>query len=107
MKVVIDRLNWLRGEGSAHSYLLRPADKKQCCLGFLGQALNIDIYGLTSPEKTGVTWPTGCINEYGLNSLVINNLMRVNDHTNYSDAEREEKIKELFSTIGIEVEFIN
>lgn len=34
MKLIIDRKTWLRGEGSLHSYLRRPADDKMCCLGF-------------------------------------------------------------------------
>ena len=37
-KFVVDRSKWLRGEGFQDSFLLRPADDKQCCIGFLAGA---------------------------------------------------------------------
>lgn len=48
MKLIIDRLTWLRGEGEDQSYLYRATDKKMCCLGFYALACGLTIQDIDS-----------------------------------------------------------
>lgn len=130
MKFTINRTAWLRGEGSDKSFLIRMCDGKQCCLGFLGLACGYDIRDLlqsTTPVRADVVrrnfyrsnenplpceatlWPKKIIinDEIGYTRTdITDHLMAINDKRNISDSEREEKLTELFESIGIEVEFI-
>jgi hypothetical protein len=117
MKLTIDRSQWLRGEGSENSYLLRKKDDKMCCLGFFSLQCGFDyleIRGIKSPislhqsrwaEKT--TEGSFLFRNDGANSEALVQLMEINDTTNYPDDDiREAKIAALFSKHGVEVEFI-
>jgi hypothetical protein len=41
MKLIIKKSEWLRGEGSTNSYLLRASDQKRCCVGIYCRALGV------------------------------------------------------------------
>lgn len=120
MKLVIDRKKWLRGEGR-DSYLLRPSDGKQCCLGFLGLACGYkpaDLHARMSPLSTfnlqkDSKWciPVGhkdtATNGEEMHSAIILELTRINDHMYMTDDAREHDLKQAFASVGIEVTFEN
>ena len=109
MKLTIDRNTWLRGE-TDESKLLRSSDNKMCCLGFLALALNASKEEISDQSTPGtacsVKWLDGML-KMGHESHISNDLMRVNDSPNLSASEREAKLSQLFSQLGVEVEFIN
>lgn len=108
MKFTIDRQKWLRGEGGMYSYLLRPSDGKQCCVG-----MYLEHCGVTTSELKGkaviselcatITPSAGWL----MNQSPRNELYSTNDDRELSDAERERDIAKYFATVGVEVEFIN
>ena len=112
--LVIPRKLWLRGEGSAASYLLR-ADGKMCCLGLYLRAqglLPIEILGVRNPSSLQAI-PSWLLNKESkhievLNSFAAEQLMQVNDNPNLDIAPmaREAAISALFHKQGIEVSFI-
>ncbi len=118
MKLVIDRKKWLRGDGR-DSYLIRPSDGKQCCLGFLGLACGYepaDLHARLSPLSTFESekdnkWciPVGnkdaATNGEEMHSAIILELTRINDHMYMKDNDREEKLTEAFASVGVEVTF--
>ena len=116
MKLSITRSNWLRGEGPISSFLLREEDSKMCCLGFLAKACGAqdgDIVNSKIPSYAKkVSWPKGIVtvtdSELGYSTDLTIELMEVNDlhNKNLSDSIRETKLKEMFASIGIEVEFV-
>jgi hypothetical protein len=118
-KLIIDRDKWLRGEGAEHSYLIRPTDCKQCCLGF-----DLLRRGFTVTELTGNKMPTDvassedqadrlqglverCCGCHWDSSELANQLMLVNDSRERDQQEREQEIARLFAEIGVDVEFVN
>jgi hypothetical protein len=127
MKLVIDRAKWLRGEGSSTSRLLRPSDKKMCCLGFYGIACKVSedsLMSCTTPDglngegasfwlwtkaKKGGAWLFSRKN-YLPNRNVISQacqkLMKANDNIDLPEANREQEIADLFFQHGVEVEFV-
>ena len=118
-KLTIDRNTWLRGD-SKSSALLRAEDGKMCCLGFCAVQSGIPADGIADlgrPDDVDTEfyelWPTGLIcvdedadDEYSL-SDVAERLIAENDSFYTPDSEREQRIASLFSSIGIEVQFIN
>lgn len=120
MKLTIDRNTWLRGTGSANSYLLRKSDGRKCCLGFLACSLGASqdqIENIAAPNFTNykLNWPHGLVTStqdyIGVdnypNNYIGNVLMLINDNDKISDLERETQLINIFKQIGIEVEFIN
>ena len=120
MKLVIDRKTWIRGEDSGASCLLRSSDGKKCCLGFYALACGLhenQIREKPAPanlSNTGIKqWndtmyrsiPTDAYQTLK-HSSIAQHLMLINDEVCFSsEEEREQKIKELFARIGVEVEF--
>lgn len=122
-KLIIEEDKWLRGEGSMASRLLRPADGKMCCLGFL--ALQC---GYTEEQISDYSAPKSIVYDYGgkpkgsfekLVSINTDNhhrsvqctnicerLMEANDDQSLSNIGRKCRISELFKEINIEVEFV-
>jgi hypothetical protein len=104
----------LRGEGYEDSYLLRSKDGKQCCIGFLCEAFGVpkpdlkDIRGsqklvkyrnlpewLTVDSATDVSIGSDLFIAYALN-----------DNKRLSEADREQRIAEIFAKHDIQVEFV-
>ena len=107
MKLVIDRTQWLHGEGSQQSYLVRTEDKKMCCLGFLGLSCGYtkdELEDKQVPEQIcdNSKWPILFHNEDEVAEFTT-----TNDRTNITDEEREQELIKLFRAAGIEVTFIN
>lgn len=111
MKLTIDREIWLRGEGSLSSFLLRKRDNKQCCIGILLEANGVEkekLAGVSAVkshlDQILITVPE---NLSWLKQDQVNEFYSMNDSKAYDDTFREQKLTEMFSTHGIEVEFIN
>ncbi len=103
MKFIIDRRVWLRGEGSANSFLLRPADGKMCCMGQVCLQLGVvpadlERRKIMSGEQEMKLTSDRCL---------VNAAYSANDNEFGTDAAREEKLTDIFGTIGHEIEFIN
>lgn len=132
MKFTIDREKWLRGESPSVSRLLRSIDRKMCCLGFAALASGYtenDIRDKTGPSEVRedrievladdifelLTFNIDGSVGFGHvgNNAVCKSMMDTNDRKfdNYgnpmTDAVRESTLKNLFSSIGVEVDFIN
>ncbi len=105
----IDRNTWLRGEGSDTSYLLRPSDKKMCCLGFLcGQYNSIyEFLGHQTVDEDDLPESVYDALENGLSAPTLEELYCINDSEVLSDVEREQELTKLFAGAGINVEFYN
>lgn len=111
MKLRIHRSKWLRGESD--SYLVRRADNKMCCLGFFGCALGIKkqrMLGHSNPDSVNSKlWPEWAQSyRFGtfVSRVTLNDLIITNDDPRMGESDREEKIKALFKSKGVEVEFI-
>jgi hypothetical protein len=111
-KFVIDHKNWLRGEGTQDSYLLRK-DGKMCCLGFMSKA-----FGVPENEILEVTMPFVLDNDRDHDSWLLypecvrhdidmRDISEVNDDENTDDAFKEKAIKEYMKTkYDLDVEFV-
>lgn len=123
-KLIIDRKIWARGETSAHVNKLLDfrshgsgGARAQCCIGIYLSSCGMtdeQIGGLSTPADFGVLrnlpdearWlvtekkPT----LYDASDVACD-LIGANDRAYMPD--REERIKALFATQGIEVEFVN
>lgn len=118
MKLIIDRQTWLRGEGWDDSFLLRPEDGKMCCLGFLSDQCGVPLKAI-SDAQTPVDLsaihrsllPEFLFRELeddrDVHSKECMELMQINDNQNLDPKEREDKLTEVFTANGIEVQFIN
>lgn len=130
MKLEIDRAKWLRGE--LDSKLLRERDQKMCCLGFYSLACGLtkdnileycepnqpfenaknlrvptDMKGLVETETEECELADGSFRTDTYYSItgISQQLMRVNDDVNLTDAQREARITQLFAEIAVEVSF--
>lgn len=111
-ELTIDRKKWLRGEGHGQSYLLRPGDRKQCCIGLYLTALHIPddhLQGKSEPGQLqslpGVSWWL-MNNDGSCNSDTCFDLFHLNDDKLLSEKEREKGVKQLFAKHGIQVRFV-
>lgn len=104
---VVKRSTWFRGKGHVVSALLR-SDNKMCCVGFLCIAA-----GATSSQilnKKCISRHIGLDMEYftessGASSNIALKIYEINDNMDLTDEQREEKLTELFKSIGIEIKF--
>lgn len=121
---VVDRRTWLRGNGPDSSSLL-DENGCGCCLGHYAKACSLPdeliqyeespagVCANPSSEYGAIPWITkllqseldddGNLSETG----VCMRLMAVNDATDISDSKREERLTQLFASIGIAVKFEN
>lgn len=111
MKFTVERATWMRGAGTS---TLLSTGGCRCCLGFVAKQCGIsDAYLLRKATPPSLskenrkllpqwlfTEDSFFSSEDGLNA------MEINDSYVYSDAEREEKLKEIFTKHGDEIEFI-
>lgn len=123
MKFTIQRLKWYRGQGGTESRLLLP-NEKMCCLGFFALALGAtpdQIREKTDPQEVpGVftkdaKWLLDFLEDETTvrnNSNEACSLIKINDEGQeheYHDeeADREQKIAEIFAKHGVEVEYVD
>jgi hypothetical protein len=114
MKLTISRAQWLRGEGSEASYLLRESDGKMCCLGFYALACGIpqdDIIFIPAPSKIDYrlvecTHINQLVTSDLENTELCCDLMNINDRISITEERREEEIITKMATINVQVEFV-
>jgi len=122
-KFTVNRDAWDRGREEGGALL---SSYGYCCLGFLGLACGLednDLKGNSLPEETMHSklaedenpWPASLViwrddrphdRREWKDTHFTNAVVTVNDDCSISDAEREEKLTELFASQGIEVEFV-
>lgn len=118
MKFTIERSKWCRGRQQEHDEisLLRTRDMKMCCLGFFGLACGLKEFEIQDRADPADTydghWPAWALvendeDEKLHNSSIIRALISINDDENISEIKREEAIKELFASQGVEVRFVD
>lgn len=118
-KLIIDRNEWLRGEGSDASYLLRATDGKMCCLGIYALSCGLTkdmIRSCRAPTSVsrsvlfdnGPT-PRSLFEEKAPwlfdDSEEVAELIDINDEG--CKSTREANLAAIFARHGVEVEFIN
>jgi hypothetical protein len=121
--LVINRKNWLRGEGGDVSFLKREEDGKMCCLGMylnqcrVPQGDMIDVQVPCSLEFKTIPkqakWmiddnyeASPLCNSLMNTSPLCNSLMNTNDDQKINEGKREKIISEKFSKAGIKVTFV-
>jgi len=108
--LVIDRSRWLRGEGADKSFLHRPEDGKQCCLGFYLRSCRVplrELRGAAIPsDLETVPSQAAWLDDGHGRSEECQRLMTVNDAYDLPDAEREEKIRKTFAEHKVKVRFV-
>lgn len=97
------------------SYLLRPSDRKRCCLGqVLGDNGVPDSVLRMAKSPAGITdvcpVPAACSYLVGghagnWNSGLCGEMMVTNDTMEITADEREQRLTALFARAGVEVEF--
>ena len=111
MKLIIDRREWLRGEGPGPSKLLRSSDGTRCCVGIYARALGVhdgSILNCSWPGERCVwhadeaPWLPIHPEEDARDSLSC-----LNDDPALDDATRERLITERFAEHDVDVTFIN
>lgn len=114
MELKIVRKRWLRGkdsinmDGNHDSYLRRPRDGKQCCLGFHARACKVpikDILGRGMPyslsENAKKKLPA-----WMLKRKIVNAIADLNDNRTLTEPVRERKIAAHFAKHGVKVTFV-
>ena len=98
----VDESKWYRGKGGHESKLLR-IDGLMCCLGFLGESLNVPCVGMLDKEEPGIVseWPNDLVKRAKVTCDIIN----VNDEPKINDNLRKTKLVRLFASLGIRVTF--
>jgi len=112
MKLVIDRIKWLRGEGSFESKLLRSRDKKMCCIGILCSALGVRdeiMKDQAGSQRLGITTLPDWLleNPSPITDPDLFEAYRANDDPIMDEKSREQFITGIFAKHDIQVEFIN
>jgi len=121
MKLKISRKHWLRGN-DPRGVLFDSTSRKMCCLGFYGRAQGLrigDIINLETPafvvqdasdkktaEKAEKAF-SKLLTPEGQDTELCTQLVSVNDNAHLTEDERESKIHELFSKIGVDVMFVD
>ena len=113
MDLIIDRNEWLRGEGGIKSFLLRESDGKRCCVGIYARAL-----GVPDNQILNCPWPRQGSSSVesvwradeadwlipGVDQLY--SLGGIND-AYIDETDREGQIAAIFAEHGVNVSFIN
>ena len=115
MKFTVKRSEWLRGEGSGNSYLIRKSDGKKCCIGFVGQQCGISDKTLTGRQdiasfkksETNNWLPEASLWPAWMKSGDIAAAYEANDDKNSSDRIREAELRGIFVAHGDEIEFVD
>jgi hypothetical protein len=110
----VHRSTWYRGhfgQQDSSSKLLRP-DGQRCCIGFVGQQCGIPDGQLLDRGTVAVCdidsymkFPGWMRSE--LEPSEIENAYNTNDHSQITDAEREEELIEIFARNGDTLVFVD
>lgn len=107
----ISREKWLRGKGGYDSYLIRPRDGKQCCLGFYLKACGVApgiLKGKKTPKflrRTDIPQEAQWLIAGESNSAATNFLTGCNDSWRRLPNTQEELIAKEFRKHGVKVIF--
>jgi len=119
LKVIVDRLKWIRGEGVKASFLLRPGDYKMCCMGFACEAAGISRENLLNKKVVTDVIDARCEISHPLHGFcshlmvdafdntVAGIIYMINDNEALTDSKRESRLIELGRMVDIDFEFIN
>ena len=109
-KLIIPVWKWLHGardsDGGCNSYLLRPDDEKQCCLGFYLEACGVSRNRLAGKREPRELHGVPAEAEWTVSdSETVLKLMDINDGSAGGRVNRK-LIAKLFKQKGVEVEFV-
>ncbi len=106
----VKRSEWLRGEGTNASRLLRPIDGKKCCVGFFAE----QIFGCDrkSIQNIGslscaLNTATATFSDSVLWQKVSSDIYRTNDNMVITETSREAALRNLFAVVGYEILFVD
>ena len=114
MTFTIDVDKWLRGKGSINSYLLRPEDGRQCCIGLYLTACGIPDEVLNLKRAAGTIscdlpndalWLMDSSMDGDIDSDIAEIFYYDNDSQQLTESERRTRIRRQFSLAGIQVLF--
>lgn len=111
-KFTIDRSKWARGRGGERSQLMNIETRHMCCLGFAALAFGVaekqiegcGDYNDVSDSRIPVELAGGRNRQ---STELHDEICRTNDSPFLADTAREQRITELFATIGVAVEFVD
>lgn len=117
LKVVIDRLEWYRGQGFDESALLRKTDNRKCCLGFaalVDGAIPLSIRGINAPHQIVDSnilarlrnGADAGMEKNGSSTELCYKMMATND-SKMEESDREQELIGLGKKVNIEFSFIN
>lgn len=116
-QVVVVRERWYRGQGDAFSMLLRPKDRKMCCLGFwmcAAGATEKDIESYVSPRSLARIRECdidGLVDTDYYNSKqnsdICGEMMRTNDEVRMEEASRELALIQQAARLGTKLVFVD
>lgn len=101
-KVVIKRSEWLRGEGSGRSYLIRKSDNKKCCVGFA-----LEQAGYERNELLGIHAYDSLRHHFRVHDPFRLQIYKINDAPILTKTEREIKLIKAFKELGISISFVD
>lgn len=118
IEVVIDRAKWRTGgngpkkTGKGKTQLLNSSGYK-CCLGFLCEAVGVEksIKKIGNPaylkiKIPEITTPIPALAGGIANTLLSRDAMEINDDTELSPRQKEEKLKRLFKDSCYRLKFV-
>ena len=119
MKFEVKRSEWYRGWPLDSALFVEEAnrikdepDKKRCCLGFFANACGLYDDQICDrqlprdvPENVSTNFASQDWNN--LKSMLIADMINVNDDESLSDEDREEELIVLFSRVGHEIVFVD
>ena len=115
---VVKEDSWLRGKGSWNSRLYDLRSGEKCCLGFLANACGLSNAAIVDIKSPGAQklknnfdkFPKELIDSSEnisgtYDAFITIQIMEINDNEDISDEERKEKLKNLFTSINIDIKF--
>ena len=115
MKLIIDRDNWIRGEGGESGRLCRASDGKMCPVGMLLQQAGVPKTALAGRRSASavpylpesVRWLVWKLEGGGtFETEEATYLYTTNDSPTLPEAEREDLLRNQFAKQHVEVEFV-
>ncbi len=109
MRFIVKRNRWLRGEPS--SWLHRPTDHKQCCIGFVCRQLGATVNQVCQHtvayrvKNLSAEAKLCLLDRSGSDRNWVQDAYGVNDDLTIEDGEREKKLKAIFKRAGHQLIF--
>lgn len=110
--VVLPNSRWLRGDGEWASFLLRPKDRKQCCMGIAATQMGVTDYLLAGKKELHevmqhLNGPLQALElaKVDVNNAALPNVYVYNDTAHYSDAKRVTRLNKYVNPFGLHFVF--